>query len=87
MVHKTQVIREDLQSVLILDINVLCLYCFLYQDTSNGPYPVMFWIHGGGWTGSGNVQYPGYFLAARDVVVVVINYRLGHLGESTLNQL
>ena len=40
----------------------------------------MVWIHGGGYSGSGNIQYPGQFLAAYDVVVVVINYRLGALG-------
>ena len=58
---------------------------FLLQDTSKGPYPVMFWIHGGGYTGSANIQYPGQFLAAKDVVVVVINYRLGALGEDYIN--
>ena len=41
--------------------------------------PVMVWIHGGGFvTGSGNV--PGELFAARGVVFVSINYRLGPLG-------
>jgi len=47
---------------------------------SGGPYPVMVWFHGGGYTSSANIQYPGYFLASRDVVVVVTNYRLGIFG-------
>ncbi len=41
--------------------------------------PVMVWIHGGGFRGgSGNV--PGELFAARGVVFVSINYRLGPLG-------
>ena len=44
--------------------------------------PVMFWIHGGGLLdGSGSVpHYAGDQLAARGVIVVTINYRLGVLG-------
>lgn len=45
--------------------------------------PVLFWIHGGGFTvGSArNTWYDGQHLAARgDVVVVSINYRLGAWG-------
>ncbi len=47
-----------------------------------GKLPVMVWIHGGGlMNGSGSVpQYAGDRLAARGVVVVTINYRLGALG-------
>lgn len=41
--------------------------------------PVMVWIHGGGFrTGSGRL--PGEVLAAEEVVVVSMNYRLGPLG-------
>jgi para-nitrobenzyl esterase len=44
--------------------------------------PVMVWIHGGSFeTGSGSMQiYDGGNLAAKGVVVVTINYRLGPLG-------
>jgi para-nitrobenzyl esterase len=48
-----------------------------------GRRPVLFWIHGGGFThGSGSEPlYDGGRLAGRgDVVVVTINYRLGALG-------
>jgi len=49
---------------------------------SAGKLPVMVWIHGGGlMNGSGSLpQYAGDQLAARGVVVVTINYRLGVLG-------
>ena len=49
--------------------------------TDNKKRPVMFWIHGGSYkTGSAD-NYIGIPLANRgDVVVVVINYRLGPLG-------
>lgn len=48
---------------------------------SDGPRPVMVWIHGGGFSnGSGDV-YDARRLAARgDIVVVTVNYRLGTLG-------
>lgn len=44
--------------------------------------PVMVWIHGGGYRlGSGSLApYHGAALAARGVVMVTLNYRLGHLG-------
>lgn len=44
--------------------------------------PVMVWIHGGGYTiGSGGLSpYIGGPLASRGVVLVTLNYRLGHLG-------
>ena len=49
---------------------------------SGGPYPVMMWVHGGGYQQGANIMYPGYFLAGlKDVVVVVPNYRLGVLGK------
>nr|VXZ84130.1 Para-nitrobenzyl esterase [Klebsiella pneumoniae] len=43
---------------------------------------MMVWLHGGGFTiGAGSLPpYDGKALASRDVVVVTVNYRLGHLG-------
>src|SRR5262245_39012745 len=49
----------------------------------DGPYPVLMWIHGGGFiTGSGSFPfYRGARLARNGrLVVVTINYRLGALG-------
>jgi len=43
--------------------------------------PVLFWIHGGGFTTGSGAQYGGAGLALLgDIVVVTINYRLGVLG-------
>ena len=45
------------------------------------PYPVMFWIHGGGHQfGSGGGPYESQGLANKGVVLVSINYRLGLYG-------
>ncbi|XP_054165718.1 acetylcholinesterase-like, partial [Oppia nitens] len=52
------------------------------QPGTNGQKPVMFWIHGGGFT-IGSIflwWYNGSVLAANDVVVVTTNYRLGVFG-------
>ena len=53
---------------------------FIFKKT--GKFPVMFWIHGGGYSSSSNAMYTGHYLAAMDVVVVVINYRLGVFGKN-----
>jgi len=61
-----------------------CLYLNVYTPRADaGKRPVLFWIHGGGFTmGSGSeTLYDGSRLAIRgDVVVVTIHYRLGALG-------
>lgn len=53
---------------------------FLPQDTAraNNLRPVMFWIHGGEFTGgegTGGVYEGGNMASRSDVVVVCINYR------------
>jgi len=58
-----------------------CLTMSIFKpETVVAPLPVMVWFHGGGYQGGGNIQYPGHFLAARDVIVVVPNYRVGVFG-------
>lgn len=59
-----------------------CLYLNVMSPnlTPDKPLPVMFWIHGGGHRFGAASHYDGQNLAARDVVVVTINYRLGPLG-------
>jgi para-nitrobenzyl esterase len=60
-----------------------CLYLNVWApDSSDGPSPVLVWIHGGGFTmGSGSLSiHDGTALAQRGTVVVTINYRLGALG-------
>ncbi|CAI9740302.1 Hypothetical predicted protein [Octopus vulgaris] len=51
-------------------------------------YPVLVFIHGGGYVMGTSQQFPGLFLAERNVVVVTMNYRLNALGFlSTEDQL
>lgn len=61
-----------------------CLYLNIWTTAKSAKdhLPVMFWIHGGGFTrGSGTgVAYDGEVLANKGVVVVTINYRLGVFG-------
>jgi para-nitrobenzyl esterase len=61
-----------------------CLYLNVFTPAADtARRPVLFWIHGGGFThGAGSEElYNGGPLAVRgDVVVVSINYRLGALG-------
>ncbi|MBI1198591.1 MAG: carboxylesterase family protein [Phenylobacterium sp.] len=59
-----------------------CLSLNVWRPKDARKAPVMVWIHGGsqtfGYTGS--PLYDGATLAARGVVVVTVNYRLGVLG-------
>ena len=59
-----------------------CLYLNVTAPTGvSGPLPVMFYIHGGGFTGGTTDSYPEDTLATGGPVVVVgIEYRLGVLG-------
>jgi len=60
-----------------------CLYLNIWRPAKSGEFPVMLWIHGGGYTsGSGGTEmYWGDRLAAAgDVVVVTFNYRLNVFG-------
>ena len=63
-----------------------CLYLNIYTPAAdNERRPVMFWIHGGGFTfgSGGELLYDGARLAERgNIVVVTINYRLGAFGFS-----
>ena len=58
-----------------------CLYLNVWApaDASRKPYPVMVWIHGGGFIqGSGRIN--GEAFAKQGIVLVSFNYRLGRLG-------
>ncbi|KAM5262854.1 acylcarnitine hydrolase-like [Ctenodactylus gundi] len=61
-----------------------CLYLNIYTPAhahEGSNLPVMVWIHGGGLVAGMASMYDGSLLAAvEDVVVVVIQYRLGLLG-------
>ena len=62
-----------------------CLYLNVYAPaTAKGrsKLPVMFWIHGGGYSGGSGDEprHNGDFLTLKGVVLVTINYRLGVFG-------
>jgi para-nitrobenzyl esterase len=66
-----------------------CLSLNVWTPKAARKAPVMVWIHGGsqtfGWSGS--PLYNGAALAARGVVVVTVNYRLGVLGYLATREL
>ncbi|XP_054284366.1 carboxylic ester hydrolase [Macrosteles quadrilineatus] len=49
-------------------------------STQQKGYPVLFWIHGGGFRRGAGSQYGPAHLCKKGVVVVTIQYRLGSLG-------
>ncbi len=62
-----------------------CLFLNVYAPadaTAASKLPVMFWIHGGGFSGgaSSEPRHNGDFLPLKGVVLVTINYRLGVFG-------
>jgi len=59
-----------------------CLYLNIYTPAADdSSRPVMFWLHGGAYVQGSANQYDGTALAIEnDVVVVIINYRLGIFG-------
>ena len=65
-------------------VNEDCLYLNIWTPglDTGAKYPVMVWIHGGGFgNGWGHQRdFEGTALARKGVVVVTLNYRLGPLG-------
>jgi len=62
-----------------------CLFLNVYAPADakdKSKLPVMFWIHGGGYSGGGSSEprHNGDFLPLKGVVLVTINYRLGVFG-------
>jgi para-nitrobenzyl esterase len=62
-----------------------CLFLNVYAPataSTTSKLPVMFWIHGGGYSGGGSNEprHNGDFLPLKGVVLVTINYRLGVFG-------
>lgn len=62
-----------------------CLYLNIWSpanSTAKSKFPVMVWIHGGGFTGGSgsNPQNFGNEFVKQGVLLVTINYRLGRLG-------
>jgi para-nitrobenzyl esterase len=58
-----------------------CLFLNIWRPEKSGPFPIMFWIHGGAHLiGSGSDSWGDRLAVGHDVVVVTINYRLGPFG-------
>ncbi len=62
-----------------------CLFLNVYTPAdakAKSKLPVMFWIHGGGYSGgsASEPRHNGDFLPLKGVVLVTINYRLGVFG-------
>lgn len=61
-----------------------CLYLNVWTPklAANAKLPVMVWIHGGGFSGGSgsDPMFDGQALAARGVILVTVNYRLGVFG-------
>src|SRR5271166_2333937 len=69
-----------------------CLFLNVYtpaDSTGKSKLPVMFWIHGGGYSGGGSSEprHNGDFMPLKGVVLVTINYRLGVFGFLALPDL
>ncbi|CAH1388796.1 unnamed protein product [Nezara viridula] len=58
-----------------------CLYLNVYTPKVNASLPVIFYVHGGGWSfGSSGPAHTLRYFMDEDVVFVMVNYRLGPLG-------
>ncbi len=69
-----------------------CLFLNVYTPADakeDAKLPVMFWIHGGGFSGGGSNEprHNGDFLPQKGVVLVTINYRLGVFGFLVTSEL
>ncbi|MGA8731214.1 MAG: carboxylesterase family protein, partial [Terracidiphilus sp.] len=69
-----------------------CLFLNVYTPAGakdKSKLPVMFWIHGGGYSGgaSSEPRHNGDFLPLKGVVLVTINYRLGVFGFLVTDEL
>ena len=61
-----------------------CLFLNVWRPAGNATgLPVMVYVHGGGWnTGAGSLAlYFGQHIAAQDVILVTLNYRLGGCSQ------
>jgi len=81
--QKGGIITDFLNAVPDREVSEDCLFLNIWRPAKSGKFPVMVWLHGGGYTtGTGNSElYKGDRLARDgEVVVVTINYRLNVFG-------
>ncbi|RUS74714.1 hypothetical protein EGW08_017523 [Elysia chlorotica] len=61
-----------------------CLYLNVYVPVGVGqPFPVIVWLHGGGFVAGSTFPEPGKMVQQGHVIVVTVNYRLGVFGFMT----
>jgi len=61
-----------------------CLFLNVFTPSLpdiSGGYPVLIWIHGGGFRRGAACQYEMRHLIKKELIVVSIQYRLGTLGN------
>ncbi|XP_055530491.1 glutactin-like [Wyeomyia smithii] len=64
-----------------------CLSLSVFTKNTNGSFPVMVYVHGGGFYRGSAAEYPPHYLLEREIVLVVLQYRLGPFGFlSTLSE-
>ncbi|XP_067648578.1 glutactin-like [Eurosta solidaginis] len=67
-------LKEDLED---------CLSLSIYTKNLDAKQPVMFYIYGGGFYNGSASNHPPYYLLEKDMVLVVVQYRVGALGWLT----
>ena len=70
---------EDLTGLVVEHRDVAGVPCIVTAPEGDGPFPVVVWVHGGGWTiGTADIVQPTAVRLARSVGCVVVNvdYRL-----------
>ncbi|KAI5631412.1 carboxylesterase family domain-containing protein [Phthorimaea operculella] len=82
-------LRHCAQTVAFLTLtNEDCLHLDVYAPETANPQdrlPVMVFLHGGGYYYGTKAHYDPEFLVVKNVVVVIINYRLGVFGFLCVN--
>ncbi|HYO79756.1 MAG TPA: alpha/beta hydrolase, partial [Bryobacteraceae bacterium] len=69
-VHRNLTYARTPQKELLLDLYIPSIH--------SGPYPVVLYVHGGGWSGGSKENPPTARLVDRGYAVASINYRLSH---------
>ena len=87
----SEIQRKPFEDPDVTEISEDCLYLNIWTPAKapNEKLPVMFWIHGGGFTtGCGtSKEFDGDAFNNRGVILVTFNYRLGALGYIALPEL
>jgi carboxylesterase type B len=81
--YRDACVQDPTQEVTNGSVSEDCLHLNIFapKPAMPGGAAVMVWIHGGGFViGSGLSYYPSPLVAAGDVIVVTINYRLNAFG-------